>query len=263
MHQRSLGNQLNSLQNSVQPQVIDEIIKEYSVMIDSKDRDYRVFPDPFCYDVTFGPLPATRNYQEGLIFQDSPSPTISESFKDVRYIKLQEIILPLYTLVRQEKEYDEDGEFIMKWKVNVDKPLTNNPYVVLFIGDQYSDVNYRSTNDVLASGFATVYHDSNANLTHYFGFTSNGQREYTADALARINKFKIRFTDPYGDQIMCPHVDKTIESGMICTCYDPEGDENTTCFRHNLFHPLNPIFQNHLHFKIGVSQTRIRTQRFY
>lgn len=246
-----------------EPLRVDEVIKEYSVMIDSKDRNYQVFPDPFRYDVVFGPLPAVRNYQEGLTFQESPAPTISESFKDVRYIRLQEVILPLYTMVRKEREYDEDGDFTESWKVNVDKPLTNHPYVVLSLGSQYADVNYRSTNDVFSTSFATIYHDSKANLTHYFGFTSNGNREFTDDRLGRINKFEIRFMDPYGQPLSCPHVDKRILSGMECTCRDPEGDDETTCFRHNLFHPLNPIFQHHLHFKIGVRETRVPGQRRY
>ncbi len=75
---------------------------------------------------------------------------------------------------------------------------------------------------------------------------------FSQDQLAQVNKFKINFMDPYGNPLRCPHLDKTIKSNLECICQDEDGDDDTDCFKHNLFHPLNPIFQHHLHFKIGV-----------
>ena len=256
-------NQNNILHNNLSSILLNEEIREYSVMIDSKDRNYQVYPDPFNYEVKFHPLPKTKEKINGkFVVYEEPAPIINDNFTNVRYIKLQEILLPMYNRVRIDEEEDDDGEIFKKWKVNINKPIMDNLYIVLSLGGEYADENYKSTNDVLADSFATIYYDSKANNTHYFGCTSNGVKIFPQDQLAKIDKLKISFVDPYGQPIRCQHVDKKIKSNMVCNCEDPEGDDDTDCFKHNLFHPLNPIFQHHLHFKIGVVEPRLSKLTF-
>ena len=256
-------NQNNILHNNLSSILLNEEIREYSVMIDSKDRNYQVYPDPFNYEVKFNPLPKTKEKVNGkFVVYEEPAPIINDNFTNVRYIKLQEVLLPMYNRVRIDEEEDDDGEIVKKWKVNINKPITDNLYIVLSLGGEYADENYKSTNDVLADSFATIYYDSKANNTHYFGCTSNGVKIFPQDQLAKIDKLKISFMDPYGQPIRCQHVDKKIKSNMVCNCNDPEGDDDTDCFKHNLFHPLNPIFQHHLHFKIGVVEPRLSKLTF-
>lgn len=255
------GNDL--LHNNLNNILLNEEIREYSVMIDSKDRNYQVYPDPFHYEVKFNPLPKSRDVVRGqVVTWEEPAPIIDDNFTNVRYIKLQKVLLPFYTGVRQATEIDSEGEPVLRWKVDTYKPLTDNLYNVLSIGSEYADPNYRSTNDVLSDSFATIYFDSKANATHYVGCTSNGTKIFPQDQLAKIDRFRINFMDPYGQPLRCGHVDKRIQSNMICTCDDPEGDDITTCFKHNLHHPLNPIFQHHIHLKIGVVEPRLAKRTF-
>lgn len=256
-------NSNNLLHNNLSENLMNEEVREYSVIIDSKDRNYQVFPDPFNYEVTFAPLPKSKEVVNGkTVVYEQPNPVINDNLKNVKYIKLQEIILPLYNKIRFEQQLDDYDNTVETPLVDIANPLTNSMYIVLSLGDQYNDGNYLCTNDVLSDGFATVYFDSKANDTHYFGCTSNGIKIFPQDQLAKIDKFRIRFTDPYGNLIKCEHVDKRIMSNMECTCEDPTGDENTDCFKHNIFHPLNPIFQHHLHFKIGVVIPRLSKKTF-
>ena len=192
---------------------------------------------------------------------EDPSPTIYTNFSNVKYIKLEKIILPFYTDIKLTSEIDEDGENVESWKVDTSNSLTDDLYIVLILGE-YTDVNYRSTNDVLSNSFATIYYDSKVNNTHFSGSTSNGIKYFPQDQLAKIDKLKINFMDPYGNLISCPHLNKKIKSNMVCTCENPNGDDDTNCFEHNLCHPLNPIFQNHLHFKIGVVEPRLSKKTF-
>ena len=235
-----------------------EEIREYSVMIDSKDRNYQVYPDPFNYEVRFNPIPRTRERinNKTVVFEE-PAPTIYEAFTNVKYIKLESVILPLFTKIREDMELNEDNDVISTWKVNTTKPLTDNLYSVLSLGGQYCDTNHRSSNDVFSESFATIYYDSKINNTHFTGRTYNGIINFPPDQLATIDKIKISFMDPYGNPLRCPHVDKNIKSNTICTCEDEDGDDDTDCFMHNLFHPLNPIFQHHIIFKIGVVESRL------
>ena len=172
-HNHSFNNYGNLMHNNLDKNILNEEIREYSVMIDSKDRNYQIYPDPFTYEVRFNPLPKKREKINGktVIYED-PNPTINDNFTNVKYIKLETIILPFYRKVRLMDELDEDNEEIVKkWKVDQTKNLTDNLYTILSIGE-YTDTNYRSTNDVLAESFATIYYDSKISNSHFRGKTS-------------------------------------------------------------------------------------------
>lgn len=252
------------LHNNLNNILLEEEIREYSVMIDSKDRNYQVYPDPFNYDVLFHPLSKSKTkINNKTIIYEQPNPVINDNFMNVRYIKLQEIILPYYYKIYKAYDYDSDSDEVTEsWKINKSFQLPNNMYNILSLGRDFSDDNYKSTNDVLSDSFATIYYDSKANDTHYFGCTSNGIKYFPKDNLGKIDKLKISFMDPYGTPLSVPHLDKNILSNMTCNCENETGDDDTTCFKHNLFHPLNPIFQHHIHFKIGVVMPRLSKNIF-
>lgn len=239
-------NQNDLLHNNLNNILLTEEVREYSVMIDSKDRNYQIYPDPYNYNVIFDPLPRTKEIINGkVIYHEEPNPIINSNFTNVRYIKLESIILPFYNKT-------------IKDKIDITKPLTNNLYTVLSLGE-YTDTNYRSTNDVLSESFAIIYYNNKINDTHYKGITYNGIKIFPKDELARIDKLKISFMDPYGNLIKCNNLDKNIKSNMECYC---DNNENDDCFIHNLSHPLNPIFQHHLLFKIGVIESRLNKKIF-
>jgi len=219
--------------------VLKEDIREYSVFIDSKDRNYQVYQDPFNYTVKCKQVKKTTEIINGekVVFEE-PTPVIQESFTNVKYLKLEKIILPYYTEVKKG-----DG-----WILNRDRKLSDHMYVTISLAD-YNDINYRSTNEVLGNSFAIIYHGKKINETHYEGEIGNGCKIFPDEKLGKIDKLKISFANPYGFPIKCPHLDKKIKSNPICHC-DVEPDDN--CYYHNIFHPLNPLFQHHIHFKIGV-----------
>src|SRR5205085_6009916 len=139
--------------------------------------------------------------------------------------------------------------------------LTEYLYIVLSIAE-YTDVNCRSTNEVLSESFATIYFDNATSNTHYSGYSRNGIKIFQPDQLGTITSFKIRFMNPYGEELCVDHFDKSLCSTLACTC-DLNADMiNPQCFRHNLFHPLNPIFQHHLHFRVGIVEPRLNKKVF-
>lgn len=256
-------NRNDLLHNNLYNILLNEEIKEYSIMIDSKDRNYQVFPNPFCYDVTFNPLPTKKEKIGGkTMVYEQPNPVINENFANVRYIILEDIILPFFTKIKPVKQKcTKNDEIIETWNINTSKKLTENLYVVLSIGE-YINLNYHSTNDVLDDSFATIYFKDKINDTHYRGFSHNGIKIFRQDQLGKIDKLKISFMDPYGIPLSVDHVNKKILSNLECTCENENGDIDTNCFRHNIFHPLNPIFQHHLHFRVGVVEPRLSKMTF-
>ena len=256
------------IDNNLYDILLHEEIREYSVLIDSKDRNYQMYPNPFKYDVKFSPAPRSREKVDGkYTTYEDPNPIINEAFTNVRYVVLEDIILPNFTKIYSvpKKKTRENGivDIVKDWKVDKSRPLTEYLYVVLNIAE-YNDVNIRSTNDVLSDSFATVYFDEFVSETHYTGTTHNGIKIFQQDQLASITNWKISFSDPYGMPLSCNHVDKKIKSNFECLC-DVNGEDendNPICFRHNLFHPLNPLFQHHLHFRVGVVEPRLSKMTF-
>ncbi len=246
------GDLLNNNLNSI---LLNEEIREYSVMIDSKDRNYHIYPNPFSYEVKFAPLPKSRSRISGReVVYDEPSPTINDNFVNVRYIKLDTAILPIYNSTKMNHQVNQTH-------VDHNRTLNDLLYVVLSIGD-YNDNNYRSTNDVLSDSFAVIYNDGNVSDTHYRGVTTNGIKIFQQINWQKIDKLKINFMDPYGKLLNCTHLNKNVTTNYECQCNDINEPESS-CYYHNIFHPLNPLFQHHLQFKIGVVEPRLNKLTFY
>src|SRR5690606_27830248 len=112
-----------------------------------------------------------------------------EAFTNVRYVVLEDIILPFFTKIKgvNKQVIREDGglDVAKEWKLDTSRPLTEYLYIVLTI-DQYNDVNIRSTNDVLSDSFATIYYDYATNGTHYMGTSDNGIKIFRQDQLGNI-----------------------------------------------------------------------------
>lgn len=241
-------NTSNMIHNNLNSILLNEEIREYSVMIDSKDRNYKVYPNPYSYDVIFGPISKSRDIVNGkVVVTEAVTPYINESISNIRYIKLEEAILPLYT----EASYD-NGKIVYSGSTIEDL------YTVLSIGN-YNDDNYKSSNDIFAEGFAVIYYDYKINDTHYRGYTRNGIKIFPQDQLAKLDKLKVRFMNQYGSLMSVPQLDKNISSHPgSCTC----DTDNFHCPIHNLTHPLNNIFNHHLQFKIGVIEPRLSKKNF-
>jgi hypothetical protein len=104
----------------------------------------QVYPDPFQYTVKFNPLTTVQEIVDGeyQTFEE-PNPIIHTSFTNVRYIKLQDMILPMYHHLKREYYMDEDENVTSEWVLNTDLPITENLYTVLSLGGEHADDNYR------------------------------------------------------------------------------------------------------------------------
>lgn len=283
-------NRNDLIHNNLRPVVLDEDIIEYDLFIDSKDRNYQVYPNPFSYKVTFAPLgrsSVTDKRTGEKSFLETPEPTIPNSFKNVRYIKLEEAILPIYYHLTPQKSLSNK------------RSLLSSIYNLLNI-KEYDENNENSTNDIMGRSFGVLYYDSLVNDTHYFAVPANEVKLFPRDDLGNINTFTISISDPYGNVYNPKHINKNIQSAMVCTCDEEEETrrlkrekklekfrkdqaQDTTgllsllnpeeeipeepipsnnCFIHNLNHPLNPIYQNHFHFKIGVVEAHLEKANF-
>lgn len=235
---RSFANPGTLLHNNLYNNILSQEIKEYSVLIDSADRNYKVYTDPFEYTVQLGPLPGSRG-------NEIIEPYIQDKFENVRYIKLECAVLPNYVwTVKNGNKIELDGT----------RQLKDELYVVLNIPD-IKITESSSTNDLLSESFGAIYYDHDIGKHHYMGYSPNAIKVFPPDNLGTINRLNIRFSYPNGEQILCDNLDSKLKQSQ-CDCSKIDRI-NDNCFKHNLMHPKNPSFQHHLHFKIGVVQSNL------
>lgn len=88
-------NKQQVLHDNLDLRVLSEHLVEHKVIIDGIDRDVTIFPNPFKYTVTFNPN--GNSLVGGEVFTGPPSPHVGIDFKNIKYIKVNETILPKYT----------------------------------------------------------------------------------------------------------------------------------------------------------------------
>lgn len=291
-------NKNDFLDNNIHNNVLSECITEYSVIIDSKDRSPEVYPNPFQYCVKFGPLQLYNESDGVRIPHIEASPIINQIFKNIKYVRLDFAIMPLYykTKIMEVEVMPDIIEEIRVIDINKKLPMYN--YINLNIKD-LGDVNSRSTNDLLSDSFATLYWKQNVSGTHYKSFIGGGMRIYPDHDLGHFQNMHIQFTDQYGHLLDCSeHFNHDLDSSFSCNCprekkYDkplrglfslnsPEfnvsmkelveemnqenisiHDPELPCFEHNIHHARNPIFQHHLRFTFGIVEANINKKTFH
>lgn len=119
------SNKNNILHNNVADSVFAEDIIEYRVNIDSLDRDICKYPNPFDFAVSFdessGGTIRTESIKNGKCIAITEQikgaclPIINKRFRNIKYIKLESIVLPQYhcvekCVVEEEEEEEEEEE---------------------------------------------------------------------------------------------------------------------------------------------------------
>jgi hypothetical protein len=259
-------NQNELLHNNVADQVLDEHVVEYRLDIDSLDRDIKTYPNQFNFTIHFAPQPGgtvrTEIIQNGQTktvndrFQGAPKPHITKEFRNVKYVKLDSIVLPQYSDLKRE-----DDEYV----VDEDSYLVDDRFVALGIKELTdSDIRIYSTSDdsvrVTQNGniltpsrnFATIFPDKRLGKFYYVGTPYNGSKIYNNSLLGNIKKLTIQFYDSCGEQLKFSNMfsfNDLIQAEKQ-GCPLPLDD---------LRHPLNKKTQVYLSLIVGVVESQVNT----
>jgi hypothetical protein len=175
---RDTKNYGNTIINNLNENIVNEIITEYTLHIDSCDRDVNLFPNPYQFTVSIGGAGSSTitqtntnsvnniNNKNGVLFNSvsysgAPGPRIDTQFRNVKYIKLKYITLPRIILY---ENVVEDGKKIY----TASSPLTNKSatilgnyrYLIMRIREIAND-NFYSTNADIKNNCFILYRDSN------------------------------------------------------------------------------------------------------
>lgn len=241
-------NQNNLMHNNVGENVLNESVIEYKMNIDSLDRDIKTYLDPFNYVVKFN-IPSS-------VSATATGPLINKDFRNVKYIKLDSIVLPQYSNIMycpKEKKYI----------LAPDSYLPDDRFVTLQITELTDDNKVYSTSDngfrinphtgesvIPPKPFGIIYPDTKLGKYYYTGTPYNSNTIYKSTELANIKRLSIRFYDSFGIPL---HYDKLFTFDQLNEAYADGEPIPITDVRH----PYNKNIQNHMTFIVGVVEGHI------
>lgn len=154
IQQRQTNNDGNLAHNNVNQNLLSEMITEYTINIDSTDRDIKFYPSPYNFVISLGGAGTStgRINGEKTTFVGVPDPRIDMNFKNIKYVKLKYILMPKVMLY-----------FTETFRTTPD--ILNNRV-------KYYDANHIAL-DTTTMGFLTGNPPDKAVVTTYLGFTIN------------------------------------------------------------------------------------------
>lgn len=212
------------LHNNVAENILTEQIKEYRINIDSADRNITTYPNQFNFQVSFGGV-------------GTPSPVIPRVFKNVKYIKLDEVRLPKAFHI----EDSGGGNWIVS--TGTDYQFINERYLIIKIAE-LGNSNIYATNNVFADGSFILIYDKVLNTYFTIYLTSNNIYTYSDSQLFNLSCMTIQLMNING------------------TIYQIN-DTTTSVPITDVRNPSYPKLQMGLSFVIGVLQNEMDTDTTY
>lgn len=228
-------NHHNMMHNNVGDSILSEHITEYTIHINSVDRDPSVYNNQFKFSVQFGDT--TQSY-----------PNITRRFKNIKYIKLENVILPVSSTITTAL-LDPSGIYVTGDASNVfsnasSNIITNQKYLLLKIKELGND-RVLSTGNIVKSDTIKLYYDVQLNTWDNSWTTNQNSFVYPNANLYTVKKLSFELYDSYGNQILMAGV---LPFGSI-------GATPTT----NLTHPLNNYSQMEITLIFGVVENGMNT----
>lgn len=265
-------NKNNVLHNNIGDNVLDEHVVEYRLIIDSIDRDIKIYPDPFSFVVRLNPLAKSvvqsevnlKNGNTKLIeteFPGEPAPFITKEFVNVKYVKLENVILPQFTKTKLKKT-DEGGTEVVFDPSSI---LITDRYIYLAIKELDNERVYTTFNTSPRVGedgtsytapnpFALIIPDKILGQNYYAGTPYYGSKIYKNSMLGNLTRLSIEFYDSCGKKIEFNDIFNYEE------LEEYEFEHNKPLPRTDLRHPLNKRIQVTISLIIGVVESQINTQ---
>lgn len=268
--QRDIKNYNNVLHNNINDPIVSEIVTEYTLHIDSNDRDTTLYPNPYKFSVSLGgsgSQTVKTTSRDGLIttttsYSGSPNPKIDIQFKNLKYVKIKYLMLPRTILY---KRTDSSGvEYSVPSLVNdgiSGTILANYRYLILKIKELDDDKLY-STNDIIRNNCFVLYRDSNYHdAINDLWIATQPVRIYYDNLLKNnLNKLTFEIMTPTGDEFRLKYYDPAATNTKININYS---EINNLTVNNNFYTDFTPIIQMSMEIEFGVCENQINTQKNY
>lgn len=257
------------IHNNVGDYVLGEQIMEYRLLIDSRDRNIKTYPNPFSFTVKFNQEgTASMDYQvraesncradkyKSSTVAGPPGPLINTVFRNVKYIKLENVIIPQSDII---KKSEETGEYVFGQR-NV---LTDR-FITLVIKELNLDFIYSTSDNVTRYNreghpytpplpFALILPDKILGQDYYSGTPYYGSKTFYNSALGNISQLTIQFYNSCGELLKFEDL------------FDCEDLQNYECKYDkplpvdDIRNPYNKRTQTFVSLIIGVVESQVNT----
>jgi hypothetical protein len=265
VNMRNFRNTNDILYNNIADNILDQNIHEVTLRIDTADRDYNMYPNPYNFKITFNPSLDTTNRnkfgnqsQSDIKWKGSAGPIIYKDFSNVKYVKLDTIFLPKKKLIKTHDPNNEDILNNIEWRYLLNKDILYSRYLTIDIPEFFNDSIY-GTNEKIGNAFGLISTSTYGESDCYQGNTYDCFKSFPTTQLANIKTMTIKITDSFGEQLEMPHLDTRIDTPKYCICDDSRysAEQKKVCVCSYPRHPLNPRLQMFMIFKIGVISNNI------
>lgn len=243
------------LHDNLNTNLLGEYIVEYTLNIDSYDRDTNTYLDPFHFVCNFGSVSGgiirreqktntSSGIQESRIVEEyikgTPMPYIAKKFNNVKYVKLECAMLPVYSDIT----YDAGSS---TWKLDTNSNIVMDRFVVLKIKELESQKILSTGTTADGHGFVLIPSKIPYNSNFYYAIppkVSPKVFEFKDSSLGTLDRFTIDFTDSFGTSLRYSNLDTAV----------PITDVRN---------PKNKYTQPYITFTIGVMENELKTDTNY
>lgn len=254
-------NKNDLIHNNLSDNILFEKISDYQINVDSNDRKINVYPNPFKFTVNFGGSGSqvlntknTNKYKDDKIddtyFEGTPGPVIDRKFKNVKYIKIDYLILP-----RIIKLCNSNGKY--EFETNeTNSCLTSFGYLILKINEMSSS-RILGTNNLLSDNSFVLYPDKTLGNDYIMWVTSIGSKFFNNSNLGNLDKLTISILTPNGKQLaFIDSKGKDIDFRILY-------DNKRTCTEHPSLDNILPKLRCFISFIVGVVENELNTLTKY
>ncbi len=187
-------NKHNTLYDNLNENLLKESLKEYRLNIDSIDRDMRIYPDPFNYIVSLGPITNSGISDSNIISKSSIKQDLKTELKNQRkkgqniqknYLEQEEkrfLEITKYQEPKQNEIYVFDNpEAIKEYTLNLERSF--NPYIIR----DFKNINYIKLDCVVIPKYTSICINENWDFCRKFQHKKN----YIKDEYDRIKDYVI------------------------------------------------------------------------
>ena len=247
---------------------IDKNIIEYPLFINSYDRNYDVYPDPFSFKVTFNPTGSKTQtiWKNGTptttTYSGTPEPHIHNSFKNVKYIKLEHVILPnqyKLTTGAHTSEIDSTATYS-------GDDISDDRYIVMKI-DEFNSILEYSTNNLVRDSSFILHGAKSVGSRSTLYVPTDVIKEFPTSDLGNIKTMTFSFYRTDGEKLQIYGLDDDVPDRATCEALrrDSNGDwvnPDYRCLQFYEAHPLHKDIQVQILMKIGVVKPTIGKKLF-
>lgn len=192
-------NKNDIIHNNINDNLLTEFITDYQLYIESGDRSIMTYPSPYKFTVSLGGSSGSMKINKKNSNDDyvdgTPTPIIERRFKNVKFVRLDYVILPKWFGITYNEETDK-----YEFSSSDDYLMTKYRYLLLKIKELGSR-KILSTNNKMTDDCFIIYPDRPVGTKGHLWLTSNGNKVFSNANLGNLERLTISLLNPKGEEI--------------------------------------------------------------